>query len=195
MKRIIKWHSQHLEIDVLSGKLHEEEEDFDSWSYEDDENIPTQNVMSTPFGIWRVDDSMHPYKQFKLWMAHTNFSITPTIVEMIKKTPGVEVLQVITRYRFIIGIGELFDIHDVRLAIEKTLMCNQNESDMIHNNEICEKVEEIKKSLESHNKWAIYIFPNGKIDFTTSDDEDFIKQRNLYRQAVDYSSGVLMESE
>ena len=195
MKRIIKWHSQHLEIDVLSGKLYEEEPEWND-DYLDDENPKEiQKVMSTPFGIWQVDDSMNPYKQFELWMAHTNFSITKEIAELIAKTPGVEVLQIVTRYRFIVGVGELFDIHDVRVAIEKVLMCNQDEKEMIENEEIYNKVHELKQSLKSYNQWAIYVFPNGNIDFTTSDDENFVKQRNMYRQAVDFSNGVLVESE
>lgn len=200
MKRIIKWHSQHLEIDVLSGKLNEFEEDFDDGDleeeeYMDSEQMNVQNVMSTPFGLWRVDDSMHPYKQFQLWMGYTNFSINQNVVNTIKTTPGVEVLQVMTRYRFIMGVGELFNIHDVRTSIEKALLCNKDEKEMIENKEILKKIDMLKKDLSTYNQWAIYVFPNGNIDFTTSDKKDFFSERNTFRQAVDYSSGVLIESE
>jgi hypothetical protein len=203
MKRIIKWNSQHLDIDVLSGKLKEADKEddifdkFDDLDYDDDEGGPQviSNVMSTPFGFWRVDDSMHPYKQFKLWMAHTNFSITRRVVATIKKVPGVEVLQVISRYRFIMGVGELFTMRDVRHTIEKALVCNQDESDMIGNPKILEQVHQLRDSLSSYDEWAIYIFPNGNIDFSTSENPNFVQQRNVYRQAVDYSNGVLLESD
>lgn len=202
MKRVIKWQSQHLEIDTITGKIHESDEEnddlfenYDDLDYDEEGQHPIQNVMSTPFGIWRVDDSMHPYKQFKLWMGHTNFSITKRVAKTLKTVPGVEVLQIMTRYRFMIGIGEMFEFSDVRVAIEKTLACNQNESDMIGNNEILEQIHELRDTLAIHDRWAIYVFPNGQIDFTTSEQQDFIQQLGIFRQAVDHSNGVLIESE
>lgn len=198
MKRIIKWQSQHLEIDMINGKLQEPciENEYDE-EYEDSmtEQMPIQNVMSTPFGLWRLDDSMNPFKQFKMWMGHTNFSITNDIVETIKEVPGVEVLQVMTRYRFIVGVGELFDIRDVRITIEGLLECHKDETAMIPDQKLLEQVHELRKSLGGFNQWAIYVFPNGKIDFTTSDEVNFGQQLNLYKQAVDHSSGILIESE
>lgn len=207
MKRIIQWESQHLEIDVMTGKFKEPElPGFDEDNYGDledgDQNdsihnkeIQVQNVMSTPFGFWKVDDTMNPYKQFKMWMGHTNFSITQNVVDTIRGIPGVEVLQVMTRYRFIIGIGELFDIRNVRTDIENLLKCHKDENDMIFDNNVLEQVHELKKQLSKFNQWAIYVFPNGQIDFSTSDETEFGRQLNLYKQAVDYSNGVLIESE
>jgi hypothetical protein len=202
MRRIIKWQSQHLEINTLNGKLqdpdsYEDDDDYDEIEYEDTmmHRMPVQNVMSTPFGFWRVDDAMNPFKQFKMWMGHTNFSITPEVVEVIKSVPGVEVLQIMTRYRFIIGVGELFDIRDVRSTIETQLECHRDEHDMIPDQKLLEQIFELRKQLESFDQWAIYVFPNGQIDFATSEQEDFGKQLHIYRKAVDYSNGVLIESE
>jgi hypothetical protein len=205
MKRVIQWESQHLEIDVMSGKIinpQDEEQEFDEPEPDFEENYiqqgmnaQIQDVMSTPFGLWRVDDAMNPYRQFKLWMGHTNFSITQEVVDIIKNIPGVEVLQVMTRYRFIIGIGELFDMHDVRIAIEQQLQCHQNEETLITDQKTLQQVKDLKEQLSVYNKWAIYVFPNGNIDFSTSDESNFGQQLNLYRQAVDYSSGILIESE
>lgn len=207
MKRIIKWQSQHLEINTLNGKLQDpdqsfedEDEFYDESEYDDNPNIlmkaNVQNVMSTPFGFWRVDDSMNPYKQFKMWMGHTNFSITRDVVEVLQSIPGVEVLQIMTRYRFIIGVGELFDIRDVRRTIETQLECHKDECDMIPDQELLAQIFELRATLtDKFDQWAIYVFPNGKIDFTTSDEANFGQQLNMYRQAVDYSNGVLIESE
>jgi len=206
MKRIIKWESQHLEIDVMSGKLinpqdaeqeyEEPEPDFDENAYlQQGVNSQIQDVMSTPFGLWRVDDYMNPYRQFKLWIGHTNFSITQEVVDIIKNIPGVEVLQIMTRYRFIVGVGEMFDIHDVRVAIEEQLQCHQNEEELITDQKLLEQVQDLKQQLSVYNKWAIYVFPNGQIDFSTSEESNFGQQLNLYRQAVDYSNGILIEGE
>jgi len=204
MKRIIKWHSQHLEIDPTSGKIKEAEEpeyedpvDSADLDYDDEfeQKMPIQNVMSTPFGFWRVDDSMNPYRQFKLWMGYTNFSITDEVVNIVKVLPGVEVLHVIGRYRFILGVGELFDIRDVRTSIETTLKCNRDETTLISDDKILEQVHQLKDDLSVYNQWAIYVFPNGQIDFTTSEQENFGQQLNLFKQAVDHSNGVLIEGD
>lgn len=202
MKRIIKWQSQHLEINSLNGKLQdpteEGEEEYYEGEYDDDTNMqqmPVQNIMSTPFGFWKVDDSMNPFKQFKLWMGHTNFTITNEIVEVIKSVPGVEVLQIMTRYRFIVGVAELFDIHDVRITIEELLECHKDESDMIPDEGLLEQIYELRKHLSVYSQWAIYVFPNGQIEFTTSEEENFGQQLNMFKQAVDHSNGVLIESD
>lgn len=198
MKRQIMWVSQHLEIDTMTGKLQEHME-MPAVVTEDGEihEGEIQNVMSTPFGIWRVDDTLNPYKQFKLWMGHTNFTINKNIVETIKATPGVEVLSVLTRYRFIIGVGELFDIRDVRVAIEHALQCNQDGEFLIDDPEIKQKVTELKNELAKHDKWAIYIFPNGSIDFATNErgNRGFKEKLSLYKQAADHSTGILIEND
>jgi len=201
MKRIIKWQSQHLEINTNTGKLTEpelEEDDDESYEEYDDEmmeKIPVQNVMSTPFGFWKIDDTMNPYKQFKMWMGHTNFSITPEIVQSIKSVPGVEVLQIMTRYRFIVGVGELFNIRDVRTTIEGQLNCHQDAETLIADDKLLQQIHELRGQLATYNKWAIYVFPNGQIDFTTSEEAEFGTQLNLYKEAVDHSNGILIESD
>jgi hypothetical protein len=198
MKRKIMWVSQHLEIDTMSGRLQEHKElaatiDEDGEIHEGE----IQNVMSTPFGIWKVDDTLNPYKQFKLWMGHTNFTINKDIVQLIKKTPGVEVLSIMTRYRFIIGVGELFDIRDVRVAIEQTLQCNQTDETLIEDPTLKEKIRELKDQLAKHDQWAIYVFPNGSIDFATDErgNRSFKEKLSLYKKAVDHSAGILIEKE
>ena len=200
MKRKIVWASQHLEIDSTTGSLEnpEDDEDFDEEYFEDGENymmskMQTQKVMSTPFGLWRIDDVMNPYKQFKLWMGHTNFTISVNVAKTIKNVPGVEVLSILTRYRFLVGVGELFDIRDVRVNIEKLLKCSGCDID---NAELKQKIEELKETLSEYDKWAIYVFPNGNIDFVTNEvgSKLFKEKLLLFQNAVDHSSGILIEN-
>jgi len=129
-----------------------------------------------------------------MWMGHTNFTITPDIVDAVKELPGIEVLQIMTRYRFIIGVGELFDIREVRTSIEALLECNKDEDSMIADERLLEQIHDLRQQLSIYNQWAIYVFPNGKIDFTTSEESDFGQQLNTFKQAVDHSNGVLIES-
>ena len=197
MKRQIMWASQHLEIDTSNGKLQEPKtkNSFDS-KYDDDEDDEIQNVMSTPFGLWRVDDTFNPYSQFKLWMGHTNFTINRKIATIIKCIPGVEILTVLTRYRFMIGVAELFNIRDVRTAIENTLKCGSEKQILITDEGIKQKIVELKKELSKEKKWAIYIFPNGQIDYTSSKEMDdvFMDKVMTYRGCIEHSNGILIES-
>jgi hypothetical protein len=202
MKRKIMWASQHLEIDTLTGKFKDSSlPEFHS-EYDDDpqelEGQEIQNVISTPFGLWRVDDVMNPYKQFKMWMAHTNFTINAKIANTIKSIPGVEVLNILTRYRFVIGVGELFNIRDVRVAIEKALRCIDEETATdinIVDVDTRAEVEKLKKRLAEHNNWAIFIFPNGQIDFATdaNGEANYVNKLKIYKHAVDHSTGILIE--
>ena len=199
MKRQIMWVSQHLEIDTMTGKLREQDEEHPRHSFHDcdeEEDDEIQKVLSTPFGLWRVDDSMNPYKQFKLWMGHTNFTINKKIADTIKCIPGVEILSVLTRYRFMIGVGDLFSIREVRVAIEKTLGCSGEKPLLIDDVELKKKVLELKEELSKEKKWAIYIFPNGQIDYTSSKEMDdaFLDRVMMYRGCVDHSNGILLES-
>jgi hypothetical protein len=200
MKRQIMWVSQHLEIDTMTGKLKENEEDGFRNSYHDcddeDDDDEIQNVMSTPFGLWRVDDSFNPYKQFKLWMAHTNFTINKKTADTIKCIPGVEILSVLTRYRFMIGVGNLFSIREVRVAIEKTLGCSGERPLLISDAILKQKVLELKESLSKEEKWMIYVFPNGNIEHCTikEGNKKFAEQQLIYRGAADHSNGILLES-
>ena len=202
MSKKIMWASQHLEIDTLHNQLQKEEtEEFDEEYFRDDENyimqkIETENVISTPFGLWRVDDVMNPYKQFKLWMGHTNFTINKAIAYSIKTTPGIEVLSIISRYRFLIGVGEMFDIRDVRVEIEQRLHCTKEQILNIDNSKLKNDIESLKKTLSDYKKWAIYVFPNGHIDFVTDEvgKKDFREKLALYKTAVEHSAGILIES-
>jgi len=202
MKRKIVWASQHLEIDTLTGKFKEASlPDETHVQYDDDpqelRDEDIENVISTPFGLWRVNDIMNPYKQFKMWMAHTNFTINAKIAATIKSVPGIEVLNIMTRYRFIIGVGELFNIRDVRVAIEKSLKCNNEEMGMIHNQSIKDEVKKLKDELGSYKNWAIYVFPNGQIDFATDDNgsAQFTEKLMIYKHAADHSTGILIEKD
>ena len=59
---------------------------------------------------------------YECWVAHTNFDITHRIKAKLDTVPGVEILRVLSRYRFFIGVGQMFDFQDVRFDIEKELI-------------------------------------------------------------------------
>jgi hypothetical protein len=58
---------------------------------------------------------------FNCWFGHTNFDITKSVAEKLDKVEGIELLKVITRYRFLIGVGKAFSFANVRLNLENSL--------------------------------------------------------------------------
>jgi len=90
--------------------------------YEDAEGDETENkevhkkhfkAIITPFGIMPYDEYNSIGRSFNFWIGHTNFDITNNIVDIIELASGVETLDVFTRYRFRIGIAQLFTSADV----------------------------------------------------------------------------------
>ena len=64
---------------------------------------------------------------YQSWIGHTNFNITPTVKDQIEKIEGVEILEVMSRYRFFVGVGKMFEFSDVRKKIEHKLTRGSNE--------------------------------------------------------------------
>jgi hypothetical protein len=73
----------------------------------------------TPMGIVPVHESNLPSRLFNFWVGDANFDLTRKVVREIAKVPGVECLDVFSRYRFRIAVGRAFKDRDVRLAIDR----------------------------------------------------------------------------
>jgi hypothetical protein len=95
----------------------------------------------------------------------------------------------LTRYRFVIGVGELFNIRDVRIAIEKFLKCSEDSIETIIDKSLQKEIEELKQELSKEGRYAIYVFPNSKIDYIKESDgiKEFKDKLLLYKNSIDYS--------
>jgi hypothetical protein len=78
-------------------------------------------AIITPFGLMPYNDQYNIGSSFNFWIGHTNFDLTPKIAAIIENNEGVEVLDVYTRYRFRIGIGQLFNSSDTLSNINQTI--------------------------------------------------------------------------
>lgn len=161
------------------------------------ESIP--KMVNTPMGWFQVNDKMSPSNQFDCWVGHTNFDITPSVRDALEEIAGVEVLVILTRYRFFIGIGRMFSFRDVRVTIEKEVLSDgyTYEEEKIDSTDSLELVEEIKKSLMDSNHWAIFVFPNGEVDYISADsleDKTYKETLTLYRHAETITGGFIIKS-
>jgi hypothetical protein len=110
----------------------EELEDIDEEEDEEDEEdylpkvkeISNKNFdMNKFFPITpSIVEDVSLFANFECWIGHTNFDITNRVKEQLNKVQGVEILKILSRYRFFIGIGEMFDFQDVRYLIENELI-------------------------------------------------------------------------
>lgn len=69
----------------------------------------------------KLMDNISLANNFECWMGYTNFNITEEVRDRLKKTEGVEILKICSRYRFFVGIGKMFNFTDVRAKIESNL--------------------------------------------------------------------------
>lgn len=83
-------------------------------------NTPEEMGYSLPITS-DLAQNINLASNFDCWMGHTNFNITHGIREKINKAEGVEILKVVSRYRFFLGIGRMFDFKDVRTNIENII--------------------------------------------------------------------------
>lgn len=74
-------------------------------------------VISSPLGLIPYNEYTASGKIFNFWVGHTNYNLSKSIIDIIEKCDGVELLDIFTRYRFRIGIGKCFNDSDIMKSI------------------------------------------------------------------------------
>ncbi len=94
--------------------------DKNGFNEEEDEEIDSKEVdlLLTSMGGMVLDSSNNLYKLMNFWNADTNFSITQEICDIIEEVDGVEVLAVLSRYRFRMAVGRIFQPREVMHNIQ-----------------------------------------------------------------------------
>ena len=96
-------------------------QNMDSDEDEDGDEEDSSVSMMMPISKDMIDQ-ISLSSNFDCWIGHTNFDITPMVLDELNRVPGVEILKVFSRYRMFIGVGRMFDFTDVRKNIEKAVM-------------------------------------------------------------------------
>lgn len=92
--------------------------DVEPEEYEEEE-MENQETLFVPKNFYETISLM---SRFDCWIGHTNFNITTSIKNKLNEVDGIEVLNIVSRYRFFIGIGKMFKFSDVRKDIEKNII-------------------------------------------------------------------------
>jgi hypothetical protein len=154
-------------------------------------------LVYTPFGVLPITEYNNPDKNFNFWVCHTNFNISKSVKEAIEAVDGVESLTIFSRYRFRIGVGQLFDASQVKSDIQKALNISSDKGlvqNVVLDEDTQKAVNDLKEQISKNNKfWAIYVVPNGEITSVVSneDNDKFKQEIELYKQAQDGVGGAL----
>ncbi len=112
-------------LNLLTSKLteteEEEEEVYEEKYMDSEEEDSMTNVSLFPVSPQLLED-MAMLSNYECWVGHTNFDITEEMKEILNSIDGIEVMKVCSRYRFFIGIGQMFSFKNVRGDIEKALI-------------------------------------------------------------------------
>lgn len=91
-----------------------------------EENHSTHKTM-IPLSPQLMED-ISMLSMYDCWIGHTTFDVTNDTKNILDATAGVEILKVLSRYRFFVGIGKMFDFKNVRKTIEENIIPNQEEN-------------------------------------------------------------------
>lgn len=75
----------------------------------------------TPFGIVPIHEGNSPSDVFNIWVGHTNFTLTQQIAKTIAGEPGVEGVDILSRYRLRVVVGDSFSESAVLKGLEVTI--------------------------------------------------------------------------
>ena len=135
MKKTITWqkYEDYLEANMdasknflksldntLNGMNNKNSDDF--IDMEDDENH--MSLLHIPVSE-ELLSAVKLANNFNCWFGHTNFEIRRSIKDLIETTDGVEILYIVSRYRFLMGVGNAFEFSSVVADLEQRL--NNNE--------------------------------------------------------------------
>lgn len=164
----LKWEDPFLpkkrEDDI---NLQEQKDSFEEHDDSEDRHI---RVIAGPYGLLPLNENSITAKLYKFWVGHCNFDITESIRNKIQEVSGVEILHVWTRYRFWLGVGNLFDDLEVHKKIESALNKDGNKK----KNHVLNAIINVLKKKYKH--WIIYKDINEEIKTVGGDDAQLLKK-------------------
>jgi len=200
-------------VDPFGTNLNEIEfPGYDKPFYEEDEDDPEYQfhapkrhpIIPTPFGLLSMTEHVKASSKFDFWMLHTNFDITEGIKGIVASIPGVESVEVFTRYRMRIAFPRsgLFDTARVKTNIQNAILdadqidylVSLAEFDSLTTNRAMEACNTLARK---NDYWGMYILPNGNINIVTSDGEDkrFAEQITVFQHTQSLVGGQVLSSE
>ena len=112
-----KWMDAFELAEAVIDNLHADPEEEEGWTdtdfdaqaehQESESLVPIKGVM-TPYGMLPLTDDTLASRKFKFWVGHATFRLPEEYYNIIGPAEGVETLDILTPYRFRIGVGKMF---------------------------------------------------------------------------------------
>ena len=166
-----RWNAKVL-VDAPEEPVKEETPTYEPVEEQVDYLVPfqTARVIYTPLGAFPEESILKPSDRWDCWIAHTNFPVTSKILNILnEEIDGIEVLKIMGKYSFFVGIARLFDIRDVRKQIDDKI-CSYTENEIFSNDEIEETVNLLKDQLKDNNFWSILVYPEGMVEYVVANE-------------------------
>jgi hypothetical protein len=199
-------------VDPFGTNLNEVEfPGYDKPFYEEDEDNPEfqfhaphgHPIIPTPFGMLSMTEHTKAANKFDFWMLHTNFDITEGIKSIVASIPGVESVEVFTRYRMRIAFPRsgLFDTAKVKTNIQNAILDADQIDYLVQLSEFdsftTDKAMEACNTLTGKNDyWGMYVLPNGNISIVTSNESDqlFAERMTVFQHTQSLVGGQVLSS-
>jgi hypothetical protein len=156
--------------EAIGLAMQEDSDDDDEDDHFTEQHKKTISVLSTPMGFIPLTEHNMPHSCFDLWVGHTNFNISQAVVRILENVPGVEILNVFSKYRFLVGFGRLFKSAMVMYDIGQALGIKSDSYKF--SDKLQSKINDVKQKLTKYNFWAILITPNEQIYSIYSDHKN-----------------------
>lgn len=137
---------------------------FDIPSHDDTMQVP---CAVTPLGIMPMHEGSCPGSLFKVWVGHTNFTLTEAVAGQIAQEPGVEGADILSRYRFRVVIGEQFSDKAVLKGVETTVCKGQSG---------LSPIVSFLHTAPDNIQWGLVQMPNGKVCFYSSPEANDVER-------------------
>lgn len=111
----------------------------------------------TPEGLFPIHEDQVPSRVYKFWLGHANFDVTGPMAELISREPGVETLDVLSRYRFRISVGKAFQDEAVKKAVSLTVR-NPGRAQPSSTLAVLPILSFLRRQ---RGFWALLVFPGG----------------------------------
>jgi len=163
-----------------------------------------QPVLHTPHGVISLVHGVMASDRFDFWLMYTNFDIDDDIADAIEKVPGVETMEVSTRYTARIGFPRsgFFKPRDVMyqiLLLVRQMAHEEQDAQLAGlDDETIEKVTRTRDQIEEkYDNWALWVVPNGNVEVLGADtiNATYHEKLALLKEAFGAVGGRLLTSE
>jgi len=177
--RRIEWHRwQNPSITAGERGSFRDDDDADYDIYKrtwDDDRRPrfdsyNGRYLLGPPGIIPLGDHNSFDRLYNVWVGHASFDIGQEEARAIEDTRGVELLKVVTPYRFLVAFGKLFKTTEVKRAIEAAVCSAATK--------VGDAILAIEKAAALRFKhWAILCGADGKYRIVGGESENEVKEK------------------